>query len=238
MVWRIISYIKHLFFIRHRHGHGIHSPYLFEFVNGVLFNALEIQAPETIMEEHRKLRADHAFIRRSSVSVRYGFLLYRISKWFPAEMIVELGTGMGISSLYLSSGAPQVPLHTIEHDLNRAAFASDLANRFCPGTVTVHRGEMDEMLEVVLDLLPPCFIAFVDGNHHFEPTVTYVRRLLEKAGNEAVIVMDDIYWSRGMQQAWKKIISWPEVQVSLDLFHMGLLLIRKDLVKTKIKIKF
>jgi hypothetical protein len=122
MVWRIIHYIKHLFFIRHRHGHGIHSPYLFEFVNGVLFNALEIKAPETVMEEHRKLRAQYAFIKRSSVSVRHGFFLYRISKWFPAEMIVEMGTGMGISSLYLASGAPQVPLHTIEHDLDRASF--------------------------------------------------------------------------------------------------------------------
>jgi hypothetical protein len=97
---------------------------------------------------------------------------------------------------------------------------------------------MDEVLEEVLDLMPPCFIAFVDGNHQCEPTVEYVRRLLEKSGNKAVIVLDDIYWSRGMQRAWKTIISWPEVQISLDLFHMGVLLIRRDLVKTKIKIKF
>ena len=50
--------------------------------------------------------------------------------------------------------------------------------------------------------------------------------------------MDDIYWSRGMQRAWKEVSSWPEVQVSIDLFHMGVLLLRKDLTKTKIKIKF
>ncbi len=39
MIWRIFKYIEHLFYRRHRKGHGIHSPYLFEFVNGVLFNS-------------------------------------------------------------------------------------------------------------------------------------------------------------------------------------------------------
>ena len=62
--------------------------------------------------------------------------------------------------------------------------------------------------------------------------------MLEKAGEEAVIVMDDIYWSKGMHRAWKEISGWPEVRVSLDLFHMGILLLRRDLHKRKIKIKF
>ena len=51
-------------------------------------------------------------------------------------------------------------------------------------------------------------------------------------------IMDDIYWSRDMHKAWKEIISWPEVRVSVDLFHMGILLLRRDLHKREIKIKF
>ena len=97
---------------------------------------------------------------------------------------------------------------------------------------------MDDKLDELLTRLQPRFVVFVDGNHHYEPTVSYVRTLLTKAGDEAVIVLDDIYWSRDMQRAWKEIISWPEVRVSVDLFHMGILLLRKDLIKRKIKIKF
>jgi len=93
-------------------------------------------------------------------------------------------------------------------------------------------------LEKILPRIQPRFVAFVDGNHQYEPTVSYVRTLLTKTGEEAVIVMDDIYWSRGMHRAWKEIITWPEVRVSVDLFHMGILLLRKDLHKRKIKIKF
>ena len=238
MAWRIYQYIRHLFYTRHRHGHGIHSPYLFEFVNGVLFNSQGIEVPGAILKEHRKLRAADAFVRRSSVSLKYGFLLYRITRWFQAEMIIELGTGMGISTLYLSAGSPETPLHSIERDKERAALAAQLICRCCPGPVSIHWGEMEEKLEDVRHLIPPRYMAFVDGNHHYEPTVAYVRKLVERAGDEAVLVLDDIYWSRGMHRAWKEVSSWPEVRVSIDLFHMGILLLRKDLHKQKIKIKF
>lgn len=238
MTWRIYQYIRHLFYTRHRKGHGIHSPYLFEFVNKVLFNAWGAEAPEAIMKEHRKLGAAFAFVRRSSVSMKYGFLLYRITRWFQPEMIIELGTGMGISTLYLSSGSPETPLHSIERDKERAAMAAQLICRCCPGPISIHWGEMEEKLEHIKPLMPQRFLAFVDGNHHYEPTVEYLRNLMDRAGDESVIIMDDIYWSRGMQRAWKEVASWPEVKVSIDLFHMGILLLRKDLHKQKIKIKF
>lgn len=238
MVWRIFKYIEHLFHTRHRMGHGIHSPYLFEFVNRVLFNSEGVEIPPSILNEHRNLRSVSAFVRSSSVSKRYGFLLYRITRWFLPEMIIELGTGVGISTIYLSSGSPETPLHSIERDKERAALAAQLICRCCPGPVSIHWGEMEEKLDCILPQLPQRFVAFVDGNHYYEPTVAYVRKLLERAGDEAVIVMDDIYWSRDMQRAWKEVVSWPEVRVSIDLFHMGILLLRKDLLETRIKIKF
>lgn len=219
-------------------GHGIHSPYVFEFINAVLFNAWKTEVPEAIVEEHRKLRSKNSFVRCSSVSGKYGSLLFRITRWFQPEMIIELGTGLGISSMYLCSACPEVPLHSIEGDSERAELASKMLDRYCPGSVTIHRGEMDEKLEKLLPRLQPRYMAFVDGNHHFEPTIAYVRKLLARAGDEAIIIMDDIYWSRGMQRAWKEIVTWPEVRVSVDLFHMGILLLRKDLHKRKIKIKF
>jgi predicted O-methyltransferase YrrM len=238
MVWRIYQYIRHLFYTRHRKGHGIHSPYLYEFVNRVLFNSQGTEAPEAILKEHHRLRSEQSFVRRSSVSRKYGLLLYRITRWFQPEMIIELGTGMGISTLYMSSGSPDTPLHSIERDKERAALAAQLICRSCQGPVSIHWGSMEEKLEHVLTLIPHRFVAFIDGNHHYAPTVAYVRKLLERAGEEAVIVMDDIYWSRGMYRAWKEVVSWPEVRVSIDLFHMGILLLRKDLHKTEIKIKF
>lgn len=260
-MWRFTKYLQHLFYLRHRKGYGIHSPALFELLNQVIFNESGFQVPGEITSVHRQLikdrtciggadpgarsRVDRApsrtvrsFVRHSSVSFRYGALLYRITRWFGPEVMLELGTGLGISTLYLAAGSPDAPIHTIEGNVARADFSSLLIKRCGFSAVKVHVGEMEEVLVALEGLKGKRFLAFVDGNHQYGPTLNYLRRLVALAGEEAVIVLDDIYWSKGMHRAWKEIIRWPEIRVSIDLFHMGILLLRKDLAKKTLKMKF
>jgi len=249
MLWQIFQYIRHQCYRKHRKGHGIHSPYLFEFVNGVVFNAHKWIVPSEVLREHRSLKNNSSlaagegrtvgsFVKWASVSEKKGKLLYRIVRWFAPEMLVELGTGLGISTLYLATGAPGTPLHSVEGNTDRAAFAAQLVSRNNLGPVSIHWGEMEEKLDEILPLLPGRYFAYVDGNHYYEPTLAYLKSLIGRAGEEAIIVMDDIYWSRGMYRAWKELISWPEVTVSVDLFHTGILLLRKDLNRAHLKLKF
>jgi predicted O-methyltransferase YrrM len=261
MVWRILKYLQHMFFRRHRWGRGIHSPYLFEFIHQVVFNASGVKVPGEIMEEHRKLKRDasmipagklgatsnvvksemrsvRSFAQGSSVSEKYGGLLFRTSRWFRPDMILELGTGLGISTLYLASGSPEIPLHSIEGNTDRAGIAAQLMCRYGLGSVSIHWGEMDQKLEELMPVLHGRFLGFVDGNHRYGPTIRYVKQLIGRAGEEAVIIMDDIYWSRDMHKAWREVALWPEVRVSIDLYDMGILLLRKDLNKDHLKIKF
>lgn len=183
-------------------------------------------------------RSAGSFVKKSSVSEKNAALLYRIVRWFGPDMIVELGGGLGVSTLYLAAGAPEAALHSIEGNTERAAFAAQLICRSSSRHVSIHWGEMDEKLEEILPLLPGRFVAFVDGNHCYEPTLAYVEKLLEKAGEEALIVIDDIYWSKGMYRAWEEIISRPGVRVSIDLYQMGILLIKKGLPKSHLRINF
>ena len=261
MVWRILKYIEHLFYRRHRQGRRIHSPYLFDFVHHVIFNASKGEVPVKIQKLHRELRNDlnlipagtlgeqssadqsenrtvRSFVRVSSVSRKQGALLYRISQWIKPEIIIELGTGLGVSAMYLASGAPLCPMHTIEGNPDRADFAVRVIKRCGLEGVKVHYGDLDQKLNDIIPDIKGRFVAFVDANHRYDPTISYVRRLITTVGEEAVIIMDDIYWSRGMNLAWQEVISWPEVRVSIDLYHMGILLLRKDLHKVHVKIKF
>jgi len=264
MAWRIFKFIQHLLYRKHRKGHGIHSPYQFEFVQEVIFNIRKVQVPEKVRQVHRVMRKDcsliptervagfgagsgaevgetrtiSSFVRKSSVSRKYGALLYRITRWFQPDVILETGTGLGISTIYLSAGYSDTPLHTIEGSAVRARIAEHVIKRSGLNRVSVHGGDLDQELTGLLPSLEGRMVVFLDANHQYEPTIRYTRLLLEKLEEEAVVVMDDIYWSRGMYRAWKEVIAWPEVRVSIDLFHMGILLLRKDLDKTHLKIKF
>ena len=272
MSWRIFKYIQHLFYRKHRKGHGIHSPYLFEFVNQVVFNGGGVDIPAPILSAHRELRKERgiipaaggnnprgagskvdsketrtiqSFVRSSSVSLDQGALLFRTAHWLNPDMILELGTGLGVSTLYLAGGVGETSdrepdsfqVHTIEGDPVRADFSRQLFKRFGLNGVKVHCGDVDRMVEELAGKLPGRFLAFVDANHRYEPTLRYLRLLINSGGEDAVIIMDDIYWSKGMYRAWNEVISWPGVRVSIDLFHMGILLLRKDLQKTHLKIK-
>lgn len=272
MGWRIFKYIQHLFYRKFRRGHGIHSPYLFQFVNGVVFNGDRVDVPETILRAHTDLRKERSFIpsadekvflgaqskvdskevrtiqsfvRRSSVNKAQGALLFRIVHWLNPEMIMELGTGLGVSTIYLAAGLgedsdPHLGLfkvHTIEGDPARAVFSQELFKRLGLNGVKVHCGDVEKKVKELAAQLPGRFLVFVDANHKYDPTLRYLRLFINATSEESLIVLDDIYWSKGMCRAWNEVISWPEVRVSLDLFHMGILLLRKDLHKTHLKIK-
>jgi predicted O-methyltransferase YrrM len=272
MGWRIYRYIQHLFYRKHRKGHGIHSPYLFEFVNRVVFNGEGVKIPESIRSAHKDLRENRqyipfaegenpmgagskvddkgrrtiqSFVKGSSVSRAQGGVLFRIVHWLNPNMILELGTGLGVSTIYLAAGRTEesqkesdlTMVHTMEGDPGRADFSRELFKRLGLNGVLVHNEEVDRKVEELAVKLPGSFLAFVDANHQYEPTLRYMRILIDAAGEDSVIVMDDIYWSKGMYRAWSEVISWPEVRVSIDLFHMGILLLRRDLTKTHLKIK-
>ncbi len=183
-------------------------------------------------------RTVSSFVRGSSVSVKYGAMLHRITHWFKPEVILELGTGLGISSVYLASGSPGTTMVTIEGNQKRAEFAAEVIKRCGLKGVKVLCGDLDEKLVAVLPEMKGRFVAFLDGNHRYEPTMDYIKKILPAAGEEALIIMDDIYWSKEMYRAWREIISWPEIRVSIDLYHMGILLLRRDLNKAKMKIRF
>mgnify|MGYP000686872661 CR=1 FL=1 len=46
------------------------------------------------------------------------------------------------------------------------------------------------------------------------------------------MVFDDVHWSKGMEEAWNEIIDHSSIQVSIDLFEMGVVIIDKQYIKT------
>jgi hypothetical protein len=52
-----------------------------------------------------------------------------------------------------------------------------------------------------------------------------------KSAEQAVFIFDDIHWSPGMQAAWDIIRSDSRVQVSIDLYGMGICFTGRDQAK-------
>ena len=111
---------------------------------------------------------------------------------------------------------------TLEGNPETAAVAQQQFQSWSRHNIRLVVGNIDDTLPSVLDQLPQLDIAYLDANHRYTPTMQYFTQLLTKVHEDSVILIDDIYWSREMKEAWKAIKQHPSVTLSINIFDAGL----------------
>ncbi len=251
-------------------GHGIHSPFAFDFVLKVLNDRHAYPDYAAIESLRRRLRGDEAKLeiedmgagsawkapRQRSVGditryaakpARLGQLLYRIARYYRPARVVELGTSLGFSTAYLAAGAAHGGggadfgvgrVWSIEGSGQVAAAAE--RNLHSLGLeAQVVTGNFDIVLPGLLQEIGVVDLAFVDGNHRRDPTLSYFNQLMTFAGRPAILIFDDIHWSPEMEEAWAVIKNDPRVYLTIDLFFIGLVFLREEFkVKQDFVIRF
>ena len=249
------KYIRYFVTASNGRGHGIHSPFVYDFIKKVLRDKEEYECYKPIEEIRKRLNEDKQIIKvedhgagsavlqtkdrvvgdmaRSSLkSKKYAQLLFRIAKrYFPAT-IIELGTSFGITTSYLASANPGARVYTIEGSLSIASIASGTFSSLSLHNIVLKTGGFEQVLPSLLAGIPNADLVFIDGDHRKESTLTYFRQLLDHTSDTSIMVFDDIHWSREMEEAWGEIKLDSAVTLSIDLFFVGLVFFSKDF-KTK-----
>ena len=78
---------------------------------------------------------------------------------------------------------------------------------------------------------------YIDGNHTKAATLDYFETLLNYSNNNTSFLFDDIYWSKGMTEAWNQLKKHPKVTVTIDCFWCGFVFIRKEQAKENFTIR-
>jgi predicted O-methyltransferase YrrM len=255
-----LKFLRHRIFSGHRNGHGIHSPYLYDLVRNVIFNKAATVVPEEILLWHRNLANskvyldihDHgagsrvnkakrrkvsSLVKHASITSRQGALLYRLCHWYRPRLILEFGSGLGISTAYLTAGSPDAQTATIEGSPEKHAYAVDHFPERLSSRVEFVQGGFDDHFEMMYNRAGERTVIFIDGDHRYRPTVDKVRAFLNKELAETMIILDDIYWSAEMEKAWEVCLNDERVDLSLDLFHLGILIRRPDIARQHLRIK-
>lgn len=246
MIHQSKSYIK---FIRlAKNKHGVHSPFVYDLVTKC-FNDKKIYPEYEILKSHRKaLRSDSsmvemkdfgqgsrvfkgnarkvsAVVKNAGMKKKRQKLLFRLSKYFKSETVLELGTSLGLGTVALSLSNEFSAINTVEGCPNTLSKAQEYFEKFNLHNIQIHQELFSEFLEntsTQFDLI------FIDGDHNGERTLGYFNSLLNKVHNDSLIIFDDIYWSKDMTVAWQKIIANEKVTVSIDTFQWGLVFFRKE----------
>jgi predicted O-methyltransferase YrrM len=243
--------------------HSVHSPFVYALVDNVIRNRNEHPALIEISKLRHKLSRktqlieitdfgagsgkrnyEHRFesvgsiTRKSAVTEKYGRLLFRLVEHFKPLTIIELGTSLGISTLYIAKAYPSARVYTIEGCATRSEQASNSFNALNAPNIELNIGRFDLVLPDVIKQVEKLDFVFIDGHHTCNATLNNFEQLLKIAHNDTVFVIDDIHWSAGMEAAWGKIADHERVTATIDLFRMGIVFLKNELSKQKFVIRF
>jgi len=245
------KYLHYYFSALNSKGHGMHSPFVFDFILNVLNNkagyhptgvsenlrrqllnnksVLELQdlgAGSRVDKQKQKTVAELA--KAAVKPKKYSQLLFRLVKHYQPSTIIELGTSLGITTSYLAEANPNATIITIEGSQPIYEIAISNFKKLELQNITALNGNFNTMLPSVISQLPVIDLAYVDGNHLYHPTMQYFHQFVEKNNNNTILVFDDIHWSPEMERAWIEIKSHSAVRCTIDIFFMGFVFFKNE----------
>ncbi|MBP7400320.1 MAG: class I SAM-dependent methyltransferase [Chitinophagales bacterium] len=254
------AYIK--YFNQSLTSYDVHSPFLFDFITHVLndnryFNAFgEIEAVrkhllkntsvieiEDLGAGSKKLHATKRKIsdiaKTSLTNEKFGKLLFRIVNHYSPHHILELGTSLGISALYLAKAKSTSTVTTLEGSKAISHIAHQVFEQTHTENIQLITGNFSDTLPQLLSESYHPDLVYIDGNHRMKPTLDYFNTCLESANENCILILDDIHWSSEMEQAWNEIKHHPQSRLTVDLFYKGIVFTQKELLtKQNVSIRF
>ena len=240
--------------------HSLHSPFLYPFYTEVVkkdskigFEEIEVLRKSLLQNDEEILIEDlgagsrisnsnsrkvSQIAKHASTPARFSRLLNRIITHFDYKTIVELGTSLGLNSAYMASAKEDVQLFTFEGSTSIASLAKQNLGELNCLNYQLIEGNIDHTLPQWIENASQIDLAYIDANHRYEPTLRYFELLLPKMTTSGMIILDDIHWSKEMNDAWELLKKHPKVSLSIDLFEAGILFLQPDLMKENYILEF
>lgn len=253
----LYKFIRHFFSARNTKGFGVHSPFMFQFIQSVLgerhyfyvFSEIEALRGElkkdkttiSITDYGTGVNRDSTVARianKSTQSAKYGQLLFRIIRYFKAVDVLELGTSLGITTSYLASSSSSIKCVSMEGCPQITRVAERNFKKLNLNNIELVTGNIDSTLEEVLNKTEKLDVVFFDANHRSEAVLHYFDMCLSKVHNDTIFVVDDIYWSEDMEKAWQTIKAHSKVTSTVDIFQMGIVFFNSHLHKKHYKLHY
>lgn len=168
---------------------------------------------------------------------KYSQFFDHLIDYLEATTIIELGTSLGINSLYLTTH-PDRQLTTFEGASSLCAIAQAVFDGNNKSNIKLIEGNINETLPTYLENIKDFDVVFLDANHQYQPTLNYFHLLLDKAHDKTCFIFDDIHRSKQMELAWKEIKKEYEVTLTIDIYQVGIVFINPEIRKQNYILSF
>jgi predicted O-methyltransferase YrrM len=257
-ITRITGFLNH--FLTACDEHSLHAPFVYQLYTEIIrkdynipqFDHIESIRKEFIksnkkvilkdfgaraLEQDGKIRKISDIAKVSLSPPKTSRLLNRLIKWNKSNQVVELGTSLGINTMYMASEFTG-RIFTFEGSGELAKIARNHFQKNGYNNIEVVEGNLDGSLKLKYLTENKVDLVFFDANHRMEPTLKYFEQFKNFAHSGTIFVFDDIYWSAEMKNAWNIICQDKTVSLSLDLFSLGIIFFKDLTVKQHYRLFF
>jgi len=235
----------------------VHPPFAFEFIREVVFgedvggleriedlrnallrNGKMLPISDLGAGSGKEIRSIKKLVKNTAIPAKKGRLLARIARHLKFKHLIELGTGTGISCLYMGLACPVLKIQTCEGSFSIADLARENIRKLGATNIEVYNQSFRKWLPGVMEESGEELLVFLDGDHRGERMLEYAGMLIDSGDSKKVLVLDDIHWSVDMNRAWKKLVKLDEISLSLELYNTGIVFIHYTIQKEHFIVNF
>lgn len=216
--------LRLIYKVRHHRGHGIHSPFVFNLINKVIEEKLPYYAFNDIKAYVNLLCG------KSPKTDKINRLSFRLMNYFNVESILEIGSGTGLNTLFLTAPDSKIVCRSIESDIKKRAKLSVLYDNWN------RQIQLYSDLNSVQARKTDCiYINLKNYKVQSEELTALIKNCLYE---NSFIVVEGIRTNRKNKIQWERIKNLDNRTIVLDLFNIGIVFFNPTLYPWEYKISF
>ncbi|MDD4921839.1 MAG: hypothetical protein PHS30_05110 [Bacteroidales bacterium] len=225
-LYQLKQQIGYRFKARHYKGFGIHSPYLYHLITSELQGKHPYYSFERIESVRKELN-----INQNKKEVHCGQIIFRIIQDAQFMTLLELGTNRGMETQYMAMANQKARCISVTNSAELAVQAQKGFQKQGLNHIDLQLLKPQEKLTGIINQLDKLdFVLFNQLNGAQECLDLFHQCLLRK-NDGSIFVFMDIHENGDKTKAWKNILSNHDVQVTIDLYHLGIVLFKPELEK-------
>ncbi|MEG2514149.1 MAG: hypothetical protein RSA92_02340 [Bacteroidaceae bacterium] len=204
----IKQYLIWLKRFRYREGYGVHSPFAYNLITQVIYEKLPYYAYKELDKAGRGLLKNtkiNKSRKKALLSTKVNQLLFRLVNYTQPETILEIGTSVGLSAMYLSAAKKNVRMITIDREQ-----------------------KIEKPIANALASLKSMDIVHIHGTVDYDKSFELCRKGIH---SHTLCIVEGIHQTKKKMEWWERIKADETVSVTFDLYELGLIFF--DRTKTK-----
>jgi len=222
----IADYWKYYFNAKTKYQ--VHSPFVFEFVEQIVEDDRQYYYFNTIEGYRKQVSVTDTSLRnlakKHSISPEMGRFLFKIVNKYQPKFAIELGTGIGIATLYQCTPSKKMQLYSLEENVGLAKKSQSLLQALGLQNVQFMIGPYEKSVPSVFSKMPQIDLVTINEL----TTQNLMEKILAQCAKEAVLVFNYPHRTKERLTQWEWLKSHPSIRLTVDLYNMGIAFFREE----------